>query len=470
MVYIGAIVLFILISMNKYLTYIGLIAAVVLIGGFTITNSQRKSVVLPELILVLLLFQNFCIGVGAHFGENIDSSIQLLTQVPSLLIFVSFFAIILAQRSEIKPIFIVYALFLVGYFLFGRSHFQTAIVYLRNFVIFYMGFVIGHNNLDTESKRSEFISFLIKLGIIAGIFGLIGLLFGERFFNLIGIKEVYIGKNWSDFNGLPGNFSTIFLGVWINRLASFYYEPVNFSYFIFLASALAFLVNKKIEFIFLLLCSSLTFGKGGALTFIFTLAAVLLHTSFKLNATKRNFTLINLVLIASFVGTVWFISKFQNSAFGTYSHFYGFFSAIPEILKKPLGYGLGSAGNILRSYLNNRVYMATESALGTMGYQIGIVGLLLFFLIIRHMSKCTFMNVQRQNDHINYTLCLFASYLPFVLFLVSAFQENTLSPQVIIPYMLLVGAYAREPDCIEEDLSSTRNADECLAHRVSLRS
>lgn len=446
--------LYTIIAINKYLTYFGLFLFIIIFLIVTIKHVSNKSVFLPKLILILLLFQNTCIGIGAHIGGNYDSSIRLLTQIPTILVLISSIYIFITQPIGKRWLFVIYVLFVFSYLFRGDVHIESALVYIRNFFIFFLALIIGRNNLDLNKKRDEFIDFYIKIAMLGGIFGLIGIILGDEFFNMIGVREVYIGKNWSEIEigQTPGNFRTIFMSIRVNRMASFYYEPVNFSYFICLATILAYFCRRKIVFVFLFICSILTFGKGGLFTVGLTVMAVSIHTIFKIRVTKANRRRIMVFMLLLFVSMVIYISTFQKSSFGTYNHFYGFFAAIPEIIKNPLGHGLGTAGNILRSYTYTETYMASESALATMGYQIGIIGLILFFVILYKSGTIAFGNIGTQVTQKHYVLCLSASYLPFALFLISAFQENTLSPQCIVPFMLLVGSYGRinvrKPDTV----------------------
>ena len=428
---------------HKYLTYLGLFVCTVIFWFITMKSVPMKSIFLPKLILLLLLFQNTCIGIGARFGGNMDNSIQLLTQIPTILILLSSIYIFFSKKVTNQWWFIIYALLIISYVFVGNAHIETAVVYLRNFLIFFLGFIIGKNNLDSEEKRKAFINFYIKLAVFAGIFGLVGIVWGDEFFNMLGVREVYLGKNWHELTAgsTPGNFRTLFFGQWVNRMASFYFEPVNFSYFMFLATMLAYFMKKYTITIFLFICSVLTFGKGGALVIGLTVMAVFMHTLLGIRVNKANRNRILFLMLFVFSALVMYLTMFRGSDFGTHLHFYGFFSAVPTIIRNPLGHGLGSAGNVLRSNLGTRTFEATESALATMGYQIGIVGLSLFILLMHKIGKEPFHALKEQVGKSQYILCLASSYLAFALLLGAVFQENMLSPQCAIPFMLIIGSF-----------------------------
>jgi len=428
---------------HKYLTYLGLLVCTIIFGLITMKTVPMKSIFLPKLILILLLFQNTCIGIGARLGGNTDNSIQLLTQIPTILILLSSVYIFFGKKVTNQWLFIIYALLIISYLFKGNAHIETAVVYLRNFLIFFLGFIIGKNNIDSGEKRKEFINFYIKLAVLSGIFGLVGIVLGDGFFNMLGVREVYLGKNWHELTlgTTPGNFRTLFFGQWVNRMASFYFEPVNFSYFIFLATMLALFMKKYMTMMFLFVCSALTFGKGGALVIGLIVMAVFMHTLLGVRVNKTNRKRILFLMLFVFSALVFYLAIFRESDFGTHLHFYGFFSAVPEIIRNPLGHGLGSAGNILRSNLGTRTFQATESALATMGYQVGVIGLSFFVMLMCKIGKEPFHALKNQTNRSQYMLCLAATYAPFALLLGAVFQENTLSPQCVIPFMLIIGAF-----------------------------
>lgn len=68
----------------------------------------------------------------------------------------------------------------------------------------------------------------------------------------------------------------------------------------------------------------------------------------------------------------------------------------------------------------------------------------MFFVLLCRMGTDVYLNRGREKGSRNYELCIAASYLPFILFLVSVFQENTISPQAVVPYMLVVGAFGTQ--------------------------
>ena len=70
-------------------------------------------------------------------------------------------------------------------------------------------------------------------------------------------------------------------------------------------------------------------------------------------------------------------------------------------------------------------------------YQVGIPGVLFLFLSLLAVSR-TSVGIERSHRG-----ALLLS-LPFFLFGVSLLQDNTFTPQCVVPFMLLLGAFSNE--------------------------
>ena len=137
-------------SMNTILTYIALIGTVVcaiLIGNYYLKSPSEEVCVG---IIYLLVFQNFCIGTGAHLMGNNDSMLKYITQVPFLSIaiiwIINQFSYIKNGKYRIdkaKKSFIFLLICIAFSLLVGRGNIQSILVNLRNLTVFYMAFEIG---------------------------------------------------------------------------------------------------------------------------------------------------------------------------------------------------------------------------------------------------------------------------------------------------------------------------------------
>ena len=439
LLFILSLVIFMISSTTDLAMAAGMFLIVLLAFYVNIKFIRKKSIFIPKMIICLLLFQNTAIGLGAHLGNNDSDALSLLTQIPTIFIVISFAAILCSSSlRKTDVIFILYALLCFLQMFRTDGEMTAKLSYLRNFLIFYMGYRIGGYYIAAKEELDEFLDFFLRMTFWSGIFGIMGMVLGRTFYQAIGILEVYHAKRYTAYvNGLPGNFRTLFGGRWVNRLASFYYDPVNFSYFMALGASIAFVRKSKL-FAFLLVCEVLTFGKGGILIFVLSVFCIVTHHILKRFDGKFVKGFIVIAAIGGVIGLVAFIQIYFADDFGTANHFYGIMTGVDGIRKNPLGYGIGSAGNLLKTAdmtVSSRMDVA-ETGLVNMVYQLGVVPAILFGWLLLSTSRGTLRNYEETREDIY----LLFTYIPLILLVISIFQENTFTPQCIIPYMIIQGA------------------------------
>ena len=434
------VLLFIISAVNRLTTIVGVLlfalAAILILNS----RSYANGIYIPKLIVYMLLFQNFSIGIGARLTGNADETLSLLTQIPTLVISLSYIHVFFKTRAnKLSLVFYVYLLLCIIQALQTNATYTVKLTYLRNFTIFFLSYEVGRYYINTSEKLNSFIVFFLRLAVVAGLYGLVGMWWGESFYQAMGVSEVGVAKQAFTFrHSVPGTFRTLVLGVWVNRLVSFYYEPVNFSYFISLASLLSFVAKYKASW-FVLLCNILTFGKGGLLVLMLSVFCLYIHRLFHKFSKK---IIRKLIIVGSIIGVillVLFIDIFFGNDFGTANHYYGIITGFQGVVKNPLGHGIGSAGNLLKTLENAKTHAGmaiSETGLINMMYQIGIIPALLFIAILISMMKKAFVNYKTDRGQV----WLLFSYMPMILLIASVFQENTLSPQCIVPFMLFQGA------------------------------
>lgn len=417
-------------------TIIG-IGNIVLLSVYVNVCFYKNSIVIPQIIVGLLLFQNFCIGMGAHIGGNNSDTLSLITQVPTIFIFVSIVTIYVRGGIKKKDIlFLVYAVFLIAYSFVVQGAWSVKLIYLRNFTMFYLAFQIGQYYIDSSAKLHRFMVFFLRCALFAAFYGLLGVIIGKKFYLATGVLEVYTAKQYRGYvDGMPGNFRTLVGGIWVARLASLYYDPVNFSYFMGLAVVIGF-TTKYRYWLIILLCELLTFGKGGILIAGISIGCVIVHSLLRKYPAKLVKNVILLCAMVGVIALVIVLQVFFRDSFGTYMHFYGAYTGFLAVLRNPLGHGLGSAGNIARAMLYDGVYEASETGLLNMAYQIGIAGLALFLILYYRCVRRIILSYKRTDNR----MVLGFVYISFAVFASAMFQENTLTPQCIVPYMLFIGA------------------------------
>ena len=138
--------------------------------------------------------------------------------------------------------------------------------------------------------------------------------------------------------------------------------------------------------------------------------------------------------VLSMAVLVYVVQTYFTHDFGTYNHFYGIYTGLRAVRKSPWGNGLGSAGNLIKTiYFSSQDI--SETGLVNMAYQIGIPGTVLFMGLIISMAGVVFQKYRNTNARIYMVF----SFVPFIIIIASVFQENTITPQCITGYMLVLG-------------------------------
>lgn len=399
--------------------------------------------------LWLLLLQNLMIGLGSHLGGNDSSELSLLTQIPFLLIASVFFGSKVFGADfetpaslEFKSNWVVLLVLLISALFFvGGSPVASKLVSVRNLLMFYMGYKLASNQCGNSGEYLKVLKQLVNVSLVATVFGILMMLQSVSFWESIGIYEVYIAKQSPiEAGSLGGRFYTSLNGVTdVLRMGSLYYEPVNLAYLLFAGLIASFFLwrTKRIGPWSLLVISLgfvLTFGKGGYILLAFLVIVCLCN---KLLATLANKSMhrtrfVSYLICFVAIGAVLY-AYYLLVGGPVQPHFWALEQTMSSILSNPVGHGLGTGGNM--SVAGSDYSKGAESAVMTIGYQIGILGILSVFMILRDIA-----DVAPKSDSLS---SLVAYYLPLVLFAVSVLQENTFSPQCIFPTMVLIASLQR---------------------------
>lgn len=449
-------------ALSEYLIFIALILSALFA---VIIGNQDKSAYIPLGIMYLLVFQNLCIGIGAHISSNTSELLKFLTQIPFMVIFI----IWLVSQIKYKQILnldktrkmFIFLIVCIGFsFLTGRGSILSILINLRNLTTFFWVYEIGKNNLDSKHELNIFITKFLALARMVLYVGIILLIFGYDLYKIIGIKEVYIAKG-APIEGerLDGRFYTTLISKQYSRMGSIYYEPVNLAYF-FAAAVLVTLFykwteDKKKIFInrvLMILGLILTFGKGGYLLVGGIIMCLCLEKFIKCiwkNSSRRlvqKLTLIvSIILIAMFS-----IYYYKNIGAAASPHFWGIILTWNTVMSNPIGYGIGTGGNMAQVFngkTDNWFETGGETALMSFMYQIGIQGIIALLLCFSTMSIKTEGKSNFERIFV---------YLPYILLGISLLQDNTFTPQCITIFMLLQGA-AKANFENDENLISTEN-------------
>lgn len=421
-----------------------------------IKNKNEKTYIIPFMLMVLLAFQNFIVGIGAHLTENYDYSIRLMTQVPFIVTFVIWAYNFLISKNKISSniLFIIYLFTLFLSFVIGRGKLFSMIVTLRNLTAFYMYYQIGKVYLKEKKQVDIFVKYILKLSIIMLICGIILLICGFSLYSKIGYVEIYNSKIGSILTQLDGRFYTSLISKQFIRMGSLFYEPVNLAYFYactFLLSLFYDTENKYLNIFVNGLGLILTFGKGGyllsAVVIMYIVVTKLVSKYTKIEIKKcSNYVIIFVILTMALFSIFYFL--FIGAA--AVPHFVGVINTFKSILVRPFGYGLGTGGNMANLFGSDTDWLSSggETAFMSFFYQIGIQGIICLILVFWSLS------VKKLNNKVlSIELSLMFKILPFALLAISVLQDNTFTPQCIVLFMILQGAIKRivDTDSIGDD-------------------
>ena len=449
-------------ALNNVLTLV--CTAIAFVVSIVIANEsvKKKNSSTCVSIIILLCLQNFLIGLGAHLSKNTSESLKILTQIPFMVILINWLFIQVylikhkTKRSPEKKYFILLIAFMLLSLAFGRGEIQSILINIRNMTIFFMGFEIGKTYLYSREKFELFIKKYNSILFVMLLAGLILMAGGYGLYSAIGINEGYIAKSDVGAVGvLNYRFFTTISNFRIMRMGSLYYEPVNLAYLY----SIGFLVNllykptiikakKATGIIISGLGLMLTFGKGGILIAACAILFVCLYRSYsclleRLGSNSiRRFAILLVIMLAS----VFCVYAYNNISTSANPHFWGIIRTWENVKVKPLGHGLGTGGNMAfaldsqktASFDSNNPWLSTggESAIFAFMYQIGILGTVSLALCAICMSsgykRC-------RNDIFMNTMKI----LPVIIIGVGILQENTFTPQCIIPFMIFQGGSAR---------------------------
>lgn len=415
-----------------------LLASLVFVAASGTTNQAGVAT-----CLWLLLLQNAMIGIGAHLGGNASSSLSLLTQVPYLLILALFFGrYIFSKKSNTKEGKTFWALILcvdiILLFFIGNAELNYKLVSIRNVTMFYMGYKLACSQSISKESEDDILKQIVAVSITATIVGILMMIQDIHFWQEIGIYEVYIAKQSPiPYGTLGGRFYTSLDGVNdVLRMGSLYYEPVNLAYLLLAGLISSLILYRKrscsiITVALLALGLFLTFGKGGYMLLAILVASMVSNRIFSL-ATGHNISKTRLAsfCICFLVIGIAAYSYYRLVGGPVKPHFWAIEQTLSSIIANPFGHGLGTGGNM--SVAGNDYSKGAESAVMSVGYQLGVIGVVCLLMMLYAISK-QFKNHSGLEASLGF-------FIPLCLFSVAILQENTFSPQCIFPFMALLAS------------------------------
>lgn len=248
---------------------------------------------------------------------------------------------------------------------------------------------------------------------------------------------------------IKGPLSTVtdFFGVRVPRIRSLVGEPINASYTFAALTWWAILRRRPFLAAILAMQNFGTFAKGGMIVSIVALVWVLATA----RGRKRGAILAGAIIIGTLpmlaaygalsgVGSAYQVlidplaySTGTNSAM---THAAGLILGLRSSVVNPQGAGTGAGGNFSNIFspagnTDDWISTGSESAVGVIAYQLGIIGLLLLAWAVRALVKYG-SRLNSLNARIG--TGLFVGWVA-----AGVFQENSFGPQAALPVLTVVG-------------------------------
>ncbi|NGY85881.1 hypothetical protein F6Y05_09095 [Bacillus megaterium] len=187
----------------------------------------------------------------------------------------------------------------------------------------------------------------------------------------------------------------------------------------------AWYIKKYFFALCMIIATVLTVSKGALLGLL-----VFLVIWAKNYTPKTVFLLISIGAVSA--GSIFIAYTMLHSTMSTLMHLTGFFSAFVELPYHPLGRGLGNIGVLAGLYSTGAETSITESGLGMVIGQLGIVGIALFFIFFKSInSNLKLIEDQREK--------VLGQALFIGITLNIAFNEVALSPNSSAVYFIALG-------------------------------
>lgn len=388
--------------------------------------------------LVMSATQNILLGLFAHYCSKLQ--IQILLTV-NVVWSVTLLAFLLATNKSCCHDDTVRKLFFLLTVVFLHAILSAAVLganllslfsSLRNVVSPILFFLIGFL-VAPRIRIQRLYLYLSLLGLFIIWFGIYERFVDLDLWRLLNIDVLWERKGLSNVGpgGLPGNFysSEKIGGEQIRRMASSYGDPVNFGTNLFPVFLVAWISGRKGLLLLTLAAIFLAVSKGA---FLGLLVFLVVFACQKLSRAATLF--IGLCTLGFGIGFV--IYSLTHSTMSLVAHVFGFLASLKELPDHPFGRGIGNIGVLASQFTEITGTEITESGLGAIIGQMGVVGLAVYAVFF----GCIHRNLRLLSD----ANSRIAGYtLFFFIILNIAFNEVALSPNSSAGVFMLLGLYAR---------------------------
>jgi len=376
--------------------------------------------------------QNLYLGYVAESASSSQVQIMVITNFILVVGMVSVLIFLLKPKDKFftaaMTILIVLAAFSIGSIFLFQGHFMSAIASMRNIITPPLLLVLGFIAYRRSGIRTVLI-YIAVLSVFVVAFG-----FYERYMETdiwlrLNLTELLIKKGLPVHPslGVPLNFysSELLNGEHVRRMVSSFADPVNLGTFLFFSFMSAWYLRRKLLMLIISITIVLALSKG-ALLGILVFSAVFAYYFAK----KSTFVLV--VIGAALAGIGFVLYSLSHSTMSLFLHVEGFLAAFKELPSHPLGRGVGNIGVLAGLYSNGAETGITESGIGMIIGQLGVMGLILYYLLFKNI----YSRLVRCDDK---RTKAFALSLLFSIILNIMFNEVALSPNSSAIYFVALG-------------------------------
>ena len=393
--------------------------------------------------IFLSLFQNTYLGILSPRLEK--SNLQFFTILNFLIgsLFLIMLLYITKEKKQRNEKVIILLVFLIIYSLLSLVFLEnvnllSVLSSIRNVISIFVFYLLG-SLAYKKTNISKFKNLVMFFGVIVILIGFYEVFINQDMWKLFNISTLWTKKGITlQPSGLPTNFysSETINGERIRRMTSTFADPVNLGTFLSALFCMAFNEKNKKIITITLLAMILTVSKGSLLSLlIFTLVYILYRKGPK--------AFLNIIIPILGIGVLFLVYAYKTSANSVFLHISGLFSSFISLTKKPLGNGLGSTGVLAKQFSGvTSNANITESGLGMIIGQLGIIGLILYILFFKFLYK-NLRSINNINDKI-LGMTLFISISVNILF-----NEVALSPNSCALYFIIIGYLIAKKENVE---------------------
>lgn len=419
----------------QLLLYLGVFliyTVVVLLESFMV--SRREYSLYLAIPVFISATQNLYLGIVAPYSTDLQIQMMVITNF----LFSMAILLILLVRTPFRlnqslykwnvVILTVLVLYSLGTMVLFHANVTSGIASLRNIITPPLFLIIGLM-ASSNLYLKRFLKYISYIALFVVLFGIV-----ERYL----LRDIWVYFNLADLwskkgipinpvTNLPANFysSEMVNGQQLRRMVSSFADPVNLGTFLFFGFIAAWFLKKRILSVLLLASIFMAVSKGAMLGL---LVFAVIWSYYKLSKTAFTAVLTG----SGLVGVAFIVYSLTNSTMSMLAHVNGFTASLKEMVIHPLGRGLGNIGVLAGLYGTNAESDITETGLGMVIGQLGVIGFVLYIaFFIYAFKQCN--RIQEKHE------IILAKSLLLSIILNITFNEVALSPNSSAVYFMAIG-------------------------------